>query len=211
MSGDRREQFLTWRFGVLLTIGIVHLALIARVHFIHRRWPFMAWPLSVVGLLWGMFAFVIGGMALASDWIHNCRLTDGCTWRRRCGIQVVWSSRQGAAGELRPFDGQERPETYAGVFERWATELERIFSRRCSGRGGAPTVVRCGWRQVSAGSSAGCSLPRRTASPRVSAGFRIGSAVSRGVMRSCAPRGASSVGNSPASDTVSVELLRRAV
>jgi hypothetical protein len=49
--------------------GIVHLRVIARALYIHRRWPFVALPLSVVGLLWGMFAFVISGMALADDWI----------------------------------------------------------------------------------------------------------------------------------------------
>jgi hypothetical protein len=66
---DRGTQFLTWRSSVLLMFGIVHLLLIARVLFIHRRWPFVAVPLSAVGLVWGMFAFVIGGMALANDWI----------------------------------------------------------------------------------------------------------------------------------------------
>jgi hypothetical protein len=49
----RRDQFLTWRSSVLLMLGIVHLLFITRVLFIHRRWPFVAVPLSVVGLLWG--------------------------------------------------------------------------------------------------------------------------------------------------------------
>ena len=38
----RRDELLTWRRVVLMSIGIVHLLLTGRVLFIHRRWPFVA-------------------------------------------------------------------------------------------------------------------------------------------------------------------------
>lgn len=66
---DLRNQFLTWRSMVLLSFGVLHVLVIARVLYIHRRWPFIALPLSLVGLWWGIFAFVISGMALADDWV----------------------------------------------------------------------------------------------------------------------------------------------
>lgn len=68
VKGDNGGSW-SWHYPVLLGLGVLHLGLIGWVMYLHRRAAFVALLVAFAMMLWGGLAYLVGGMALADDWL----------------------------------------------------------------------------------------------------------------------------------------------